>query len=271
VDLSVLQGHVAIISGGLGDIGRAIALELARNGAAIGLGDVRPPSDAQPLLDELRGIGARCRYDQADVADADAVQRWLAAVEEGLGIANLIIPNAAIVTLADIREVTPAQWSRELRINLDGAFHLAQAGALRLLHHGKPGRIVFIGSWAAHAPHTHIPAYSAAKAGLRMLCKCMALDLAADGILVNEVAPGYVDAGLSGQMFRQEPALKRKASARVPTRRLISADEVAMQVLHLCDPSNRHMTGATVLMDGGLSLGSTIGDSNDDEEDDANS
>src|SRR5687768_2823036 len=105
----MLQGQVAIISGGLGDIGRAIAVELARNGAAIGLGDVRSASDAQPLLEQLREIGARCRYDQADVSDADAVQRWLAAVEEGLGIANLIIPNAAIVTLADIREVTPQQ------------------------------------------------------------------------------------------------------------------------------------------------------------------
>ena len=85
----------------------------------------------------------------------------------------------------------------------------------------------------------------------------MALDLAPNNILVNEVAPGYVDAGLSGQIFKQEPKIREQAEQRIPTGKLISADEVAIQVLHLCDPANRHMTGSTLLMDGGLSLGAT--------------
>lgn len=252
--MSNLSGHVAIISGGLGDIGRAIARELAARGADIAVGDILSEDKAQPLLEEIRAMGCRAHYDRVDVSDAAAVRNWVAAVEADLGVPDLIIPNAAIATLADIRAITPEQWDRELRVNLYGVFHLAQAGALRLLEHKKPGRIVFIGSWAGHAPHTHIPAYCVAKAGLRMLCRCMAADLARDDILVNEVAPGYVDAGLSGRIFKEHPEMRAKAERTVPVRRLIEPEEVAMQVAHLCDPANRHMTGSVLVMDGGLSV-----------------
>src|SRR5205814_8783811 len=143
------------ISGGLGDIGRAIAFELASLGADIAVGDIRNEAEAQPFLRSVRDDHAiRARYDRVDVAEANEVSRWINAVEADLGVASLIIPNAATVTLASIREVTPDQWARELQVNLTGAFHMAQAGALRLLQANKPGRIVFIGSWAAHAPHS---------------------------------------------------------------------------------------------------------------------
>lgn len=254
ISMESLHNHVAVISGGLGDIGRAIAQELARRGAAIGLCDLQEPEGAELLLADLRALGVNARYDRVDVADAHAVRQWIADVEAALGVPTLLIVNAAIVTLADIRTVTPEQWEREIQVNLNGAFHLAQEGVLRLLHHKRPGRVVFLGSWAGHAPHSHIPAYCAAKAGLRMLCKCMAVDLAAEGILVNEVAPGYVNAGLSRKIFEEQPERLPEALRRVPVRQLIEAEEVAAQVAFLCDPSNRHITGSVLLMDGGLSL-----------------
>jgi NAD(P)-dependent dehydrogenase (short-subunit alcohol dehydrogenase family) len=249
-----LEGSVAIISGGLGDIGQAIARELARRGADVAVGDVRDAADAAPLLGTLGEMGRRARYDGVDVADAAAVAAWVEQVEAELGVADLIIPNAAIVTLKGIRDVTPAEWEHEISINLGGGFYLAQAAARRLVHHGKPGRIVFVGSWAAHAAHPTLPTYCVAKAGLRMLMHCLALDLAPHGILVNEVAPGYVDAGLSGRIFAENPGVRSQAKAQVPSGLLITAEEVAFQVAHLCDPANRHMTGSTLLMDGGLSL-----------------
>lgn len=252
--METLHGQVAVISGGLGDIGSAVARELARRGADIGVGDVLDVDAAEPLLAEIRLAGRRARYDRADVTDAEAVTHWVQAVEADLGLPTLIIPNAAIVTLKGFRTITPAEWERELRTNLNGAFHLARAGVLRLLDHKQPGRVVFIGSWAAHAPHPHIPAYCAAKAGLRMLLRCMAADLAGDGILVNEVAPGYVNAGLTADVFRQEPERRAQSVSRVPVRKMIEPEEVALQVAHLCDPANQHMTGSTLLMDGGLSL-----------------
>jgi len=257
-----LEQQVAIISGGLGDIGRAIALKLARQGAEIGIGDILDSHQAKGLLEEVHQLGRRARYDQVDVADADAVTAWVQAVESDLGVPTLVIPNAATVTIAGIRQITPNEWSRELRVNLDGAFHLAQAGALRLLHHERSGRIVFIGSWAGHAPHPFIAAYSVAKAGLRMLCKCMALELADKRILVNEVAPGYVDAGLARRWYDDDSLSREKDRLRVPIHQLIKPEDVALQVAYLCDPHNEHFTGCVLLMDGGLSLlsGSAVHD-----------
>lgn len=248
------EGQVALISGGLGDIGAAIARQFAAGGADVALCGQRPATAAEPLLAEIHALGRRARYEPVDVADPAAVRAWVDSVEAEYGVASLIIPNAAIVTLKNVRELAPEEWQRELRVNLDGAFFLAQYGAQRLLHHNRPGRIVFVGSWAAHAPHGHIPAYCAAKAGMRMLMKCMAKEFAPHQILVNEVAPGYVDAGLSGRIFREQPEVRERAKASVPNQSLISSDEVAMHVLYLCDPENRQMTGSALVMDGGLSL-----------------
>ncbi len=245
---------VAIISGGIGDIGSAIALELARRGADVALGDVREDAEAEPLLEELRRLGRKARYDRVDVSDSAAVREWVARVEEDLGVPDLIIPNAAIATLADTRALTPEQWDRELSINLSGAFYLAQAGALRQIEHGGAGRIVFIGSWAAHAVHVHIPTYCVAKAGLRMLCRCMAMELAPYGIRVNEVAPGKVNAGLSAKVWRDQPERRERDLEQIPVGYPTEPEEVALQVAHLCDPANRQMTGSVLLMDGGMSL-----------------
>lgn len=252
-----LEGQVGIISGGLGDIGVAIARELSRLGASIALGDLLEHNRAAHLLDEISALRCRARYDRVDVSDSEAVDRWIAVVEADFGAPTLVIPNAAIVAQAGIAELTQELWSRHLRVNLDGAFHLARAGAQLLIKCGKPGRIVFIGSWAAHVPHPEITAYSVSKAGLRMLCKCMALQLADKDILVNEIAPGYVNAGLAKRWYDKAPEERDVDRQLVPIRRLIEPEDVALEVAHLCDPRNRHMTGSTILMDGGLSLLST--------------
>lgn len=249
-----LQGQVAIVSGGLGDIGRAIVLELARRGADVAVGDVRPDRDAAGLLRKARALRGKARYDRTDVTDADAVERWVKEVEKHLGLPTLIVPNAGIVQPTRFIDLDPHQWRRELSVNLDGAFHLAQAATRRLRRCKKGGRVVFVGSWAGHVPHTHIPAYCVSKAGLRMLCRCMAAELAPHGILVNEVAPGYVDAGLSGRFFRKDPKLRRESQDSVPVGKLIRPEEVAVQVAWLCEPDNVHLAGTTLVMDGGLSL-----------------
>lgn len=249
-----LEGHTAIISGGLGDIGRAIARTLARHGANIAIGDIREASAADALLAELTGLNVRARYNRVDVSDPDAVHDWIDNVERDLGVPDLIVSAAAIATFTGFDGLTAAQWRRELTVNLDGAFHLTHAASQRLIAHHRPGRIVLIGSWAGGTPQDHIPAYCVSKAGLRMLAKCLALSLARHDILVNEVAPGYVDAGLTAQAFAREPSRRDRALEHVPVRRLITAEQVADQVLFLCDAANVHMTGATLLIDGGLSL-----------------
>lgn len=253
-EMSGLSGQVAIISGGLGDIGRACAIELARRGADVAVGDRADNRRAEPLSAEIIGLGRRFDFALVDVADADAVGAWVSSVETKLGPPTIAVLSAAIVEMVPLPQLTPEVWQRHLDVNLTGCFHVAHAVARRLVERNLHGRIVFIGSWAGHTAHAHIPAYCVAKAGLRMLCKCMALEYAPHHILVNEVAPGVVNAGLSRSLFDKDPALTRRAVAGVPIRELMEAQEVALHVAHLCDPRNRNMTGSVLLCDGGLSL-----------------
>lgn len=246
-------GRIAVISGGLGDIGGAIARQLHQAGCRVAVADCLPPEDAAIQREQL-GLPGDILYRNCDVTSASAVQAWLQEVEELWGIADVVIPCAATATFKRALDLTPQEWEKEISVGLHGAFFMAQCAASKLVQHKKAGHMTFVGSWAAHAPHVHLPAYSVAKAGVRMLMQSLALELAPHGILVNEIAPGYVDAGLSGRIFARDAAIKQAATRKVPLNRLMSADEVAAQVLYLCHASNRHMTGSTLLMDGGLSL-----------------
>lgn len=250
----LFEQKTVLISGGLGDIGRAVALAFAAEGANVAIGDVQPAASAQALLAALRQLSVRCHYTCVDVADAAAVDAWIAEAETQLGIIHMVVANAATVTIAGLYKITAEQWTKELRVNLDGAFYVSRAVTSRLLALEMTGSVVFVGSWAAEAVHSNIPAYAVSKAGMRMLCQCMALELAPHGIMVNEIAPGYVDAGVSRQVWDQSPALREDARKRVPVQALITPAEVALQVLRLCDPANKHITGSILLMDGGLSL-----------------
>jgi len=252
--MATLSGHVAVISGGLGDIGRACAVELARRGADVAVGDVRKNDQVERLRGEVEGLGRRFRFDASDVTDEERTADWLSGVEEAFGAVTLGICNAAIVEPLDFSRLTAAAWRRHLDVNLTGAFLLANGIARRLVTQKKPGRIVFLGSWAAESVHAHIPAYCVSKAGLRMLCRSMALEYARHDILVNEVAPGIVEAGLSRQLFEEDPGLRDAMVQHVPTGRLLAASEVARLVAWLCDPENSHMTGMTLQADGGISL-----------------
>ena len=195
---SPLAGQVAVISGGLGDIGRATAQALTAAGARVALSDIQPASAAH----RMPGY----HYTRIDVTQPAAIDRWLARVTKDLGLPTLVICNAAIVELGSALDTSPDLWRRTLDVNLSGSYFLAQSAARMLVKVRRTGRIVMVGSWAAHAPHARITAYSVAKAGLRMAMKCLAVELASLGILVNEIAPGKVDAGLTAQLLAKDPA-----------------------------------------------------------------
>lgn len=224
----------AVITGGVGDIGAAIARTLARS-MPVAVADLAPYG-ATPGT-----------YHQLDATDADAIERWL----DEVGTPTVVVPAAAIATPSPL---DAAAWRREIDVDLTGPYLLATAAARRMIAAGVRGSIVFIGSWAGDRPHPMIMGYGVAKAGVRMLCQCLALDLAPHGIRVNEVAPGYVDAGLSKQIFDREPGRRDEATARVPLGELSTSDDVAAVVEFLVSPAARHITGTTLTADGGLSL-----------------
>lgn len=248
------DGQTAIISGGLGDIGFATAKAFAKRGANVALCGMRSETEVEQQLTTLEAYNVKYGYRQVNVADAEAVRQWVDHVERSFGTPSIIIANAARVTLKGIHELTAGEWVNELDVNLNGAFHLSQYATKRLKEQQRPGRVVFVGSWAGTNVHQHMPAYSVSKAGMTMLCKCMALELAPHGIRVNEIAPGYVSAGLSGRIWQENPGRADVAKEKVPIKAIMSAEEVAENIVFLCLPENAHMTGSTLLMDGGLSL-----------------
>ncbi|MFC7524423.1 SDR family NAD(P)-dependent oxidoreductase [Parapedobacter sp. GCM10030251] len=248
------EGKAVLISGGLGDIAQAIALAFGKAGARIALSDFAPLDEAENHLAALRKQQVEVHYTVVDVRDSNAVSRWVADVAGLWGEISIAVANAATVTMKPFRELSAAEWSREMEVNLNGSFFLANAACRHFVDHQVQGNIIFLGSWAAHAVHAALPAYGVSKAAVRMLCQSMALEYAPYGVRVNEVAPGYVNAGLSRLVWQEDPAQAEEARLRVPVKALIEPEEVARQVLWVCDPGNKHFTGSTLLMDGGLSL-----------------
>jgi glucose 1-dehydrogenase len=254
-----LKNQIALISGGLGDIGRAIAHELASCGADIAIGDIKEEHEAAPFVASLQTLGRKVEYTKVDVSDPKSVDDWISTTADVLGVPTLVIPNAAVVKISNIRQISVEDWNQQLSVNLNGCFYMSWAAANKLVEMNMKGRIIYIGSWAANRVHKDIPAYCVGKAGLRMLCQCMAAEYARNGIMVNEIALGIINAGLSGEILKDKPELKESIRSRIPVHEFIEPVEVAKQVLVLCDPNNNHMTGSTLLMDGGLSLGNSNG------------
>jgi NAD(P)-dependent dehydrogenase (short-subunit alcohol dehydrogenase family) len=168
-----LEGKGIAVTGGAGDIGAAMGAEFAWRGATVTLIDRKASSEAEPWLERARRNG-KVRYAQADVRDRSAFDRVLAGIEPLDGA----IGNAGIVEAAPFLEITERQWQDHLDINLTGCFHLAQSAARLMMERGRPGLILFTGSWVQEVPWPEIAAYSASKAGIRMLARSAALELA---------------------------------------------------------------------------------------------
>lgn len=252
--METLKGHVAIISGGAGDIGGAIALELAERGSDVAIGDLKNPEEVQALLSKIEDRNVRPFYTQLDISQSEAVKKWVENVETRLGTPDIIISCAAQATFENTRTITPEQWDRELQVNLNGAFYLAQAGALRLLEVKRPGNIIFIGSTSGIRIQPLLIAYSVSKAAVHALAKGVALDFAPHGIKVNALSLGTVYAGMSRRYYEEHPEDILKDTAAIPSGQLIEAEEIAWHVANLCDPRNKNLTGAVLPIDGGISL-----------------
>lgn len=245
---------IILISGGLGDIALATAEAFGKEGAYVALSDIQSADNAIEKLQTLIKLGIAHDYTQVDISNSKSVEAWVLEVANSKGKIDIAVVNAATVTIKNIASLTSEEWNAEISVNLNGAFHLAQKVAIHQMSQNIKGNIVFLGSWAAHAVHTHIPAYSVSKAGIRMLCQCFALEFAPFGIRVNEIAPGYVNAGLSKVVWASDSNAQEKARQTVPLKRLIEAEEVASNIVWLCSDENRHVTGNSLVMDGGLSL-----------------
>ena len=197
-----IDGQLVLVTGAAGDLGRAICLELTALGATVVASDRRRPDGWASGEESLSFI-------VCDVTDRRQVDELVGHMLERYGRIDGLVAAAGIVHRQGVLEVDPATWDEVLAVNLTGAFHVAQAAAQVMVPAGR-GRIVLIGSWIGRYLSRGLVSYCVSKAGLDMLCRCFAAELAEHGVRVNLVAPGVIDAGVRPRYSVRYPRDGRK-------------------------------------------------------------
>jgi NAD(P)-dependent dehydrogenase (short-subunit alcohol dehydrogenase family) len=239
------------VTGGLGDIGLGTALRLAADGHSVTVLDLAAHDEGtERASSAASAAGLSLGYHRTDVTDPGSIRAAL----DGIPHLDTVIANAGTVRSAPFLEIAEDDWRAQLDVNLTGAFLTLQAAGQRFVHDRTPGLLLATSSWVADVPWPEITAYTASKAGLGMLIKQAARELAVHGIRANALAPGIVLAGLAKQQLETEPQYAARAARVVPLGTLQSVDQVAAGFSFLCSTDAEYMTGATLTMDGGASL-----------------
>jgi glucose 1-dehydrogenase len=244
-----IAGKVAVVTGAAGGMGRAIAAGFAEAGAAVALLD-RDAAGCQSLAAELAGTGARTVALGCDATDEGSIASAADAVGARLGPADILVNNAGILRPGPLSSLGLAEWNTLLAVNLTGYLLCAQAFGRAMMERGS-GALVHIASIAASNPQPRSGAYSPSKAAVAMLSRQLALEWGPSGVRSNVVSPGLIRTPMS-ESFYQAPGIKERREAMVPGRRIGTARDIADAVLFLASPRASYVSGAEILVDGGL-------------------
>ena len=243
-----IAGRTAVVTGGAGGIGSAVAARLAEEGAFVRILDSAPAED---VVDRITAAGGAAESVVADVADEAAVR---AAMSAPSWHPDILVNVAGVYVRENSRGDGSGAWEHTLRVNLTGVRVCCAAAASFMCDRGF-GRIVSISSNAAVVGFRDMPAYCASKAGVLGLTRALAADLGRFGVTVNAVCPGSIDAGMgitSG--WTSDPHMRAWDVARTPVRRVGSAADVAGAVAFLVSDDAAFVTGQALVVDGGFSI-----------------
>ena len=247
-----LQGKVAIVTGADSGIGKAIAHRFARDGANVVVDYGSKADQAHEVVAALEAIGAKAFAIQCDVSDPEQVETLISETVEKFGRLDILVNNAGIEKKSKFVDMPEADWHEIIAVNLTGPVLASQAAAKQMIAQGGDGgRIINISSVHEDLPMITNSAYCAAKGGLRMLMRTIAVELAPHKILVNNIAPGAVftpiDAGVEN-----DPALMKQLLAEIPLERMGRPDEIAEMAAFLASDAASYSTGSTFFVDGGM-------------------
>ena len=245
-----LPGKVALVTGGLRGIGRAIAVAMARAGADLLIAGRSMDTAAETEL-EIRALGRQCATVHADVSNEDAVKELIATAVRHYGRLDILVNNAAIAPFKPIEDLTEAEFSRVLEVNLKGPWLCAKYALPELKR--RRGVILNITSASGHygGATSGGSAYDASKGGLQQLTYSLAAEFGPYGIRVNAIAPGTIIAGQAGGQAFVESELGRNELGRTPLRRLGVPEDVANVAVFLACNASSYINGTTIILDGG--------------------
>lgn len=252
--MALLDGKVAVVTGGSRGIGAAIALAAARQGATVAInhyGDPRERRAAEAVIAEISRIGSRAIAVEGDIADPATSAAVVGAAVKNFGKVDVLASNAGICPFHAFLDLPPDMLRRTMEVNLHGAFYVVQAAANQMKAQGKGGAIVATSSISALVGGGMQTHYTPTKAGVHSLMQSVAIALGPHGIRCNSVMPGAILTDLNRDDL-SDPDKLAYFEKRIPIGRLGQPDDVADCVVFLASDMARYVTGAALLVDGGM-------------------
>jgi len=248
-----LQDKVALVTGGGQGLGKAIALRLASEGASVVVDYVGDPAPAQAVVQEIEAAGTAGHAVAVadDVSHVENAQNMVSAAVERFGRLDILVNNAGVERNVPFWDVTEADYDFVLNVNVKGVFFGIQAFVRQLQAAGRGGKVINISSVHEELPFPHFASYCASKGAVKMLTRTLSVELAPLGITINSIAPGAFETPINTALLQDKEKLAA-VMHNIPLRRLGKPDEVAGLAAFLASSEADYVTGATYVIDGGL-------------------
>ena len=244
-------GKIALVTGAGKNIGRTIALDLARRGASVVVNGRSDRAAVDAVVGEIEAAGGQAIGCMADVSDETSTQRMIADAVAAFGGIDVLVSNAGLRRQTKFLDMSLAEWREILSVALDGAFILTKAAVPHMISRGG-GAIVALSGISTHVGTPNRCHVSASKAGLEGLMRALAIELAPHAITCNTVAPGMVDTVRGASAGGAAP--RSLGEAGIPLGRKAAVEEISAAVRYLAGPDGRYVTGQTLHVNGGLFL-----------------
>ena len=242
---------LALVTGASKGIGRAIALELAKNKFDVAINYNRSQEDAEKLCDEIKSLGVKAGIFQADVSVQEQAAKLFADVKSSMGeTVSVLVNNAGITRDTLLMRMKPEDWLTVINTNLNATFFCTRE-AIRDMAKARYGRIINIASIVGLIGNTGQANYSASKAGIIGFTKSVAREYAERGITANAIAPGFIDTDMTEKL---KPDIKESIIKTIPAGKIGNPEDVAKAVLFFASESSSYITGQTLAVDGGMTM-----------------